>query len=214
MYTDTKKISKLQNFWIRISCLGCLPLSISIFLINEDHRSPKPAMYLFHRIQLRYTFGSLSQRSKQYQLGYLCNSDYFTINAFLYAFHIVDKLRYKLTGWSTVELNLENERFNVECSRCRENYKFGNFSLSFGRLRRIISTKVRAARAARLFFLIQPIRSLFFWHGLRRCRRLCLSLQGTTTMTATLTSVIYVLWSLKSYDGKENVKLKWNFVLG
>ena len=40
-------------------------------------------------------------------------------------------------------------------------------SLSFGRLRRIISTKVRAARAARLFFLIQPvsmiqpIRSLF-----------------------------------------------------
>ena len=35
------------------------------------------------------------------------------------------------------------------------------FTLLFGRLRQRNWTKERAARAARLFFLIQPIRSLF-----------------------------------------------------
>ena len=40
--------------------------------------------------------------------------------------------------------------------------KFGNFTLSFGILRQIIKPKFAcAARVARLFFLIQPIRSLF-----------------------------------------------------
>jgi len=33
-----------------------------------------------------------------------------------------------------------------------------NLNLSFGRLRQKNSTKVRVARAARLFFLLQPIR--------------------------------------------------------
>ena len=34
--------------------------------------------------------------------------------------------------------DVENERFAVVCSRCRQNLKFGNFTLSFGRLRRRI----------------------------------------------------------------------------
>ena len=39
--------------------------------------------------------------------------------------------------------------------------KFGNFTLSFGILRQRIVLKCVRARAARLLFLVQPIRSLF-----------------------------------------------------
>ena len=35
----------------------------------------------------------------------------------------------------------KKERFGVGCSRCRENLKFGNFTLSFGRLPQIILPK-------------------------------------------------------------------------
>ena len=38
---------------------------------------------------------------------------------------------------------------------------FGNFTLTFDRLRERILLKCVAARVARLFFLVQPIRSLF-----------------------------------------------------
>jgi len=46
-----------------------------------------------------------------------------------------DRARGKWTGRSAVEGNIENERFAVVCSRCRQNLKFGNFTLSFGTLR-------------------------------------------------------------------------------
>ena len=56
------------------------------------------------------------------------------------------------------------ETLNMEIPRCRLTDTSDN------------SSKVRAARAARLFFLIQPIGSLFpQWRCLCRCRRLCLS---------------------------------------
>ena len=42
-------------------------------------------------------------------------------------------------------------------------------------------TEVRAARAARIFFLIQPIRSLFFWRRYCCCRRPFLSSLFTPT---------------------------------
>ena len=45
-------------------------------------------------------------------------------------------------------------------SRCRQNLKYEKFMSSFGRLRQKNCAKKRAARAARLFFLIQPIISL------------------------------------------------------
>ena len=49
----------------------------------------------------------------------------------LFARHsTVDKLRLKWTGRSAVKLNTGNERFTVGCSHCRQNYKFGNFTLS------------------------------------------------------------------------------------
>ena len=60
---------------------------------------------------------------------------------FFLASFIVHRARCKRTGRSAVEVNLENERFNVVCWRCRENLKFGNFTLSFGRLRQRIVLK-------------------------------------------------------------------------
>ena len=50
-----------------------------------------------------------------------------------------------------------NERFPAATLRC-QNIKCENLLSSFGRLRQNNCTKKRAARAARLFFLIQPIK--------------------------------------------------------
>ena len=62
---------------------------------------------------------------------HLSNGDYFALIAcFLLAFN---KLRYEWTGGSAVELNIEIERITVVRSRCRQNIKFGNFTLSFGK---------------------------------------------------------------------------------
>ena len=61
-----------------------------------------------------------------------------------------------------VEVNIENTKFIVVSSRCRDNFKVGNFMYVATWLTTSKnSSKVRAARAARLFFLIQPIRSSF-----------------------------------------------------
>jgi len=55
---------------------------------------------------------------------------------------------------------LKNERFTAAGSRCRQNLKYENFTSSFGRLRQKNCARKRAARTARLFLLIQPIKSL------------------------------------------------------
>ena len=60
---------------------------------------------------------------------------------FFFASFFVDRARCKWTGRSAVEVNIENERFTVVCSRCRENLTFGNFTLSFGRWRQRIVLK-------------------------------------------------------------------------
>ena len=54
---------------------------------------------------------------------------------------MVDRARCKWTGKSAVEVNIENERLAVVCSPCRQNLKFGNFTLSFDRLRERIVLK-------------------------------------------------------------------------
>ena len=67
----------------------------------------------------------------------------------------------RLLGTDGFHVKAENERFNAEGWCCRQDLKYENFTSSFGRLRHI-STKKRAARAARLFSFIQPIKSLIF----------------------------------------------------
>ena len=57
--------------------------------------------------------------------------------------HVVDKARFRVAGRSAVEVNIEKERFTVVCSRRRlEKTTSKDYD-----------TQVRAARAARLFFL-------------------------------------------------------------
>ena len=66
---------------------------------------------------------------------------------------------FRLLRMSDLHLNSENERFTAVGSRCRRDLKYGNFTLSFGR-RQKFALKKRAARAARLFFLIQQNKSI------------------------------------------------------
>ena len=132
---------------------------------------------------------------------HLGNGDYFVItasssHALLATFrleYVVDRARCKWTGWSTVEVNIEDERFAVVvCSRCRQRPKSENFPLSFWHTTSKNCTKVRAARAARLFFRIEPIRSLFFGVPHCRCPRPCLS------------SLLCTYW-LSGRAGRENI---------
>ena len=59
-----------------------------------------------------------------------------------------------------VHAKAKNERFTAADLRCRQNLKNENSTTSFGRLRQKNFAKKRAPRAARLFSLIQPIKSL------------------------------------------------------
>ena len=54
----------------------------------------------------------------------------------------------------------KNERFPAANSHCRENLKYDNLTTLLGSLRQTNCTKRRAVRAARLLFLVQPIKSL------------------------------------------------------
>ena len=66
-----------------------------------------------------------------------------------------------MAGRSAVAIHIENEKFTVVCTHFHQNLKFGNFTLSLGRLCQRIFFKCVHACAAGLFFLIQPMRSLF-----------------------------------------------------
>ena len=54
----------------------------------------------------------------------------------------------------------KNEKFTAASSRCRQNVKNENFTSFFADNFKKIAPEKRAARAARLCFLIQPIKSL------------------------------------------------------
>ena len=66
-----------------------------------------------------------------------------------------------LFGMNGFHVKAENQKFITVGLRCRQNLKYEIFTPCFGKLRQNCSKK-RAARAARLSFLIQPIKSLIF----------------------------------------------------
>ena len=72
----------------------------------------------------------------------------------------IGKVYSRLLGTNGIHVKVENERFSAADLRCPQNLKHENFTASFGSLRQKIAVRKRAARAARLFFLIQPIKSL------------------------------------------------------
>ena len=63
-----------------------------------------------------------------------------------------------LFGMNGFHVKAENQKFITVGLRCRQNLKYEIFTPCFGELRQNCSKK----RAARLFFLIQPIKSLIF----------------------------------------------------
>ena len=71
----------------------------------------------------------------------------------------IGELLFRLLGTIGFHVKAKNERFTAVSSRCGQNLKYENFTSSFCRLRQNY-VKKRAARAARLFFLIRPIKSL------------------------------------------------------
>ena len=82
------------------------------------------------------------------------NCDYFVIIAFCSHLILFDQFCSLWTSRNAVDFNIENERFTDGCSRCRYNLGFGNFTTLFAQTTSENCTKVRAARAARLFFRI------------------------------------------------------------
>ena len=87
----------------------------------------------------------------------------------------------------------------------RQNFKFENFALSFGKLTTSKnSTRVHAARAARLFFLIQPIRSLF--SGVAVGNVVVLALTPLCKISRTLANLTTVVKTLNSLHFTENPK--------
>ena len=75
----------------------------------------------------------------------------------------VGEVHLRLNGTNGFHVKAKNESFTAAGSRRRQNLKYENYTSSFGRLRQKNGTKKRAARAARLFFLIQLIKSLVSW---------------------------------------------------
>ena len=63
---------------------------------------------------------------------------------------------FRLLRRNGFQVKAGNEKFAAALSRCRQNFKYQNLTSSFGRQRRRSALEVRAAR---LFFLIQPIKS-------------------------------------------------------
>ena len=56
-------------------------------------------------------------------------------------------------GTSDFRAKIKNERFTFERSRCRQNLKSGDFHVVVVQRTARLCVKMRAARAARLFFL-------------------------------------------------------------
>ena len=65
-------------------------------------------------------------------------------------------MSFRFLGMNDFHAKAENERFTAAGSRCRQNLKYENSLRSLADYVKTC-TKKRAARAARLFFLIQPI---------------------------------------------------------
>ena len=69
----------------------------------------------------------------------------------------VVEVNFRLLGTNGFRVKAKNERFTTAGSPCCLNLKYEKFMSSFGKLGKKNCTKKRAARAGRLFFLIQPI---------------------------------------------------------
>ena len=73
----------------------------------------------------------------------------------------IGELHFRLLGTNGFHVKAKSERFTAASSRCCQNLKYGNFMhVVVWQTTSKHCTKERAARAARLFSFIQPIKSL------------------------------------------------------
>ena len=68
----------------------------------------------------------------------------------------VCEVHFRLLRRNGFQVKAENEKFAAALLRCRQNFKYQSLTSSFGRQRRRNALELRAAR---LFFVIQPIKS-------------------------------------------------------
>ena len=59
----------------------------------------------------------------------------------LFTLHKIGGVHFRLLGTNGFHLKAKSERFTAASSRCRQNLKYENFTLSFGSLRQNIATK-------------------------------------------------------------------------
>ena len=72
----------------------------------------------------------------------------------------ISKVHLCLLGMNGFHVKAKNERFTAVSLHCRQNLKYENFMLSFGRLPHEIAPKGMPREQRNYFFLIQPIKSL------------------------------------------------------
>ena len=80
----------------------------------------------------------------------------------------------KWSGRSSFKVNIENERCTAVCSRCRQNLKFGNFTLSFGRRTQGIRSSA-CGTCSTIIFAHSTNQIIVFWRPRWRCHGPCLS---------------------------------------
>ena len=72
----------------------------------------------------------------------------------------IGELHFRLLGTSGFHVKAKSERFTAATPRCRQNLKYEKFHVVVLQTTSKHCTKKRAAGATRLFFFIQPIKSL------------------------------------------------------
>ena len=79
----------------------------------------------------------------------------------LITFYKIGREHFRLLGTKGFHVNAKNEWVTAASSRCHQNLKYENyFHVVVWQTTSKHCTKTRAVRAARLFFFIQPIKSL------------------------------------------------------
>ena len=72
----------------------------------------------------------------------------------------IGELHFRLLGTNGFHVKAKSKKFTAATLRCRQNLKYEKFHVVVKQTTSKHCTKKRATRAARLFFFIQPIKSL------------------------------------------------------
>ena len=83
----------------------------------------------------------------------------------------IGELHFRLLGTNGFHVKAKNERFTAANSRCRQNLKYENFTLSFGRLRQNIAPRKACSTCSTIIFLHSTNQIIDLWRFCSHCRR-------------------------------------------